>query len=395
MEEVEKFTRKGQQFILLKKLINIFIMESTLFKNNITSGIHFVTTRWEEGETTTEDNFMEAVRTYTTFQIASFINIYWYPVLVPIGLIGNCLSFAVMIKPNNRKMSTCIYMAAISINDNIMMYVCIHNFLTVALHIHSIKAGECKFVAFTALFALQNCTYLILAMTVDKYIAIKWPHKAPIYSTPGRAKLTAVVVYICVFIYNVPHFFLSSVIGSQCLAYAISSVFSRVYSWLSFVLNAIIPFTLLIHMNYIIVKTVRNSRKMFGANDINTGMETRQKNMKGAENQVTIMLLLVTTLFLILLFPTYFRFIYLVFAKRDTPVEYAKSMLIYQITSKLYTTNSGLNFLLYCISGKKFRNDVKEILCCSSTTNCSSSGNKGGLQSSTSELSSIQTTTSG
>ena len=98
---------------------------------------------------------------------------------------------------------------------------------------------------------------------------------------------------------------------------------TKVYSWFSFVLSAIIPFTLLIHMNYVIVKTVKNSQKMFS-----NGMDKRQKTMKSAENQLTIMLLLVTTLFLILLCPTYFRYIYMVFAKRDTPVEYAKSMLI-------------------------------------------------------------------
>ena len=43
-------------------------------------------------------------------------------------------------------------------------------------------------------------------------------------------------------------------------------------------------------------------------------------------------------------------------------------MLLYQITFKLYTSNSGINFLLYCISGQKFRNDLKEILCSSSKT---------------------------
>ena len=122
-------------------------------------------------------------------------------------------------------------------------------------------------------------------------------------------------------------------------------------------------------MNYVIVKTVRSSRKMFTPNDTNTGMKTRHNTMKTAENQLTIMLLLVTTLFLILLCPTYFRFIYLVFAKRDTPYEYAKSMLIFQITVQLYSTNSGINFLLYCLSGRKFRNDLKEILCCSYTSN--------------------------
>ena len=144
----------------------------------------------------------------------------------------------------------------------------------------------------------------------------------------------------------------------------------KLYSWLSFVLNAIIPFTMLIHMNYVIVKSVRKSQKMFAPNEISTNegidqrIDTRQKNLKTAENQLTVMLLLVTTLFLILLCPTYFRFIYLMLTTRDTPFEYAKSMFLFQITSKLYITNSGINFYLYCISGQKFRNDLKEILRC-------------------------------
>ena len=194
-------------------------------------------------------------------------------------------------------------------------------------------------------------------MTVDKYIAIKWPHKAATYNTPKRATLIVVILQICIIIYNVPHLFLSSTVGdNKCFAYSNSSIISRVHSWFSFVLNAVIPFTLLIHMNFVIVKTVRNSRKMFSA----TGMDMRQKTMKTTENQLTIMLLLVTTLFLILLGPTYIRFIYVAFVKRDTPLEFAKSMLVFQITAKLYKTNSGINFLLYCISGQKFRNDLKK-----------------------------------
>ena len=98
---------------------------------------------------------------------------------------------------------------------------------------------------------------------------------------------------------------------------------------------------MLIHMNYVIVKSVRRSRKMFASNErrtneiVDQGMDTRQKNLKTAENQLTVMLLLVTTLFLILLCPTYFRLIYLMLTKRDTPFEYAISMLLFQNTSKL------------------------------------------------------------
>ena len=367
-------------------------MESTRFTNNITSIVNLVENEWEEEDATTKDTFMKEVNTYAEFRIATNIATYWFPVLVPIGLVGNTLSFVVMIQPSNRKMSTCIYMAAVSINDNIMMYVCSHVYLVGFLQIRSWNPVECKFVAFAALFGLQNCTFQILSMTVDKYIAIKWPHRAATYSTPRRARMIAMSLYVCVFIYNIPHFFFSSVIGSQCLAYGISSVMSRVYSWFSFVLNAIIPFTLLIHMNYVIVKTVKNSRKLFRSND--SGLGTRQKTMKSAENQVTIMLLLITTLFLVLLFPTYFRFIYLVFAKRDTPFQYAKSRLIYEITSKLYLSNSGINFLLYCISGQKFRNDLKEILCCACTTNRSVNSSRDGSQSAVSATSTVHTITS-
>ena len=263
-------------------------MESIkVYNNNVPSLL--VTTGWEDIETMTKDTFMKEVESYTIFKIADFINIYWFPVLIPIGLVGNTLSFIVMVKPNN--MSTCIYMAAISINDNIMMYVSCHDYLVSALQIHKWKPFECKFVAFAALFALQNCTFQVLAMTVDKYIAIKWPHRAATYSTPRRARMIAVGLYVSVSIYNIPHFFLLSVIGGQCPNFGIRSVIISVYSWFSFVLNAIIPFTMLIHMNYVIVNAVRKSRKMFKPDEGTTrrgrdqGMDTRRKTMKNAENQ--------------------------------------------------------------------------------------------------------------
>ena len=215
-------------------------------------------------------------------------------------------------------------------------------------------------------------------MTVDKYIAIKWPHRAAIYSTPKRAKITIIIVFICVVIYNVPHLLASRLIGVTCLGYRAGGIITKVYSWFSFVLNGIIPFSLLIYMNCTIVKAIRQSRKMFSNNVTipriknqgvdetqftNTGLEMRKGAMKKAENQLTIMLLLVTTLFLILLIPTYVRFVYLTFVKPDTPYKYALSTFLFHVTHKLYNTNSGINFFLYCISGQKFRNDLKEILC--------------------------------
>ena len=118
-------------------------------------------------------NFMEKVEEYMAFKVALQINYYWYPILAPIALVGNTLSFLVMIKPNNRKISTCIYMAAISINDNLMMCLALHNWLFSAKSIHEWHVAQCKTVTFLTALVKQNSRYQILAMTIDKYIAIK------------------------------------------------------------------------------------------------------------------------------------------------------------------------------------------------------------------------------
>ena len=85
-------------------------MESMRVNNNrsITSDENLAITKWKVAEVTIKDTFMEEVKVYTIYKIATFINNYWSPVLIPIGLMGNILSFLVMTKPNNRKMSTCI-----------------------------------------------------------------------------------------------------------------------------------------------------------------------------------------------------------------------------------------------------------------------------------------------
>ena len=324
----------------------------------------------EDSETEDVSAFFEEVEKHMSYKIAYYINQYWFTILVPIGLIGNTLSFFVMIRPKNRKVSTCIYMAAISINDNLMMCLAFIHWLVTVANVIDWRLWSCKSLAYLVIFSLQCSTYLVLAMTIDKYAAIKWPHRAATYSTPTRALSICFGVIMCALCYNVPNLFAITLIGNRCIAYVLGGLKTKIYSWISFLVNFIIPFSMLIHMNHAIVKAVRNSQKMFRTNtDIaiskkDQGMDRRQRTMKSTENQLTVMLLLVTILFLILLFPTNIRFIYSTFVGRDTPFKYATSSLIYELTYKMYSTNSGINFFLYCISGERFRNDLKQIVCC-------------------------------
>ena len=99
-------------------------------------------------ETNTKDTLLQEAGTYMTYKVAKYIDNYWFPVLIPLGLVGNTLSFLVMIKPSNRKVSTCIYMAAISINDNVMMSWAFRSW-----YLYTTKnnyPGGCKVTAFVS-----------------------------------------------------------------------------------------------------------------------------------------------------------------------------------------------------------------------------------------------------
>ncbi len=321
---------------------------------------------------TTENTFLQQLVQLMTYKVAKAISKYWFKFLVPIGLIGNTLSFLVMMKPSNRKMSTCIYMASISVNDNLMMFLAMYAHVTNDINVHQIGSFECKVIAFLVLMSLQNTTYQVLLMTIDKFIAIKWPHKAATYSTPRRAKITLVCVHIFVLLYNIPHLFISGLKANICIAYLKPGLFTPIHSWLSFVLNFIVPFSLLFFINLVIIQQVKRSHQRFGERNTSTEVQSdnnpaqqRLKTQKNVENQLTRMLVLVTSLFLILLVPTYVRFIFLTIFVTDTPEKQAAAILLYHISAKLYNTSSGLNFFLYCISGQKFRSDLKELLCCS------------------------------
>ena len=320
---------------------------------------------------------MKEAETYLSFKIAEHLNRYWFPFMVPIGWFGNTLSFLVMIKPNNRKASTCIFMAAISINDSVMMCLALHHWLISVIRMQNWDPQECHIIAFLVALTLHNATFQVLAMTLDKYIAIKWPHKAAVYNSPKRAVITSSIIYICVVFYNIPNLFIFTIIGNECVGYAKGGVITKVYFWFAFAVSGILPLILLIYFNSVIIQKVRQSRKMFENKEsftegnsqvLNTTNQRRQRAMENAENQLTIMLLLVTTLFVILMIPVQIRVLYLLFFTVDTPFQYANVKLSFQVTHKLCNTNSAINFFLYCVSGQKFRNDLKELFGCSGET---------------------------
>ena len=87
--------------------------------------------------------------------------------------------------------------------------------------------------------------------------------------------------------------------------------------------------------------------------------------MKSSENQMFVLLLLVSFAFLICSISHYSLLLYinLVYYRKSPPL-LAGFHLFHSIGQKAYYTNYGINFYLYIISGQKFRSDVVNLFKC-------------------------------
>ena len=234
---------------------------------------------------------------------------------------------------------------------------------------------HCRMVITVGYTAVNCSTLLIVGMTFDRFYSIIRPHKAASFNTFKRAKMTIVCIVVFSVLLNVPQLYQTEAEGKSCIpnGKGRGSVYGQFYYWLSFILTFVFPFNSLLAMNCVIINTLRQRSfnhlprghsKGQGQNEVSV---TR---IKTSERQIYQILLLVTFSFLILSTPAIaFRLYSMFHDYRKSPQTFAGFCLFYNVAQKLNYTNTGINFFLYVISGKKFRTDLINLFRCNKTDN--------------------------
>ena len=313
------------------------------------------------------DEFMKKVSAYPQFKIGVAIHDYYFPFMVIIGIVGNILSFLVMIKPRNIHISTCVYMASLSVSDTIMIiYQGYSIWILPTFKLHPFVSIHCLWNMFAGFGLSMIGSLIIVAMTFDKFFAIRFPHKSASFKTLRRAKIVVSIIVLFSIIFNLPQFYVAMLIDGICIPYARQDIWNQIFMFISFVFNAVGIFGALIIMNGFIISAVLDRRKLIKRmGDDDKPSSSEAKHQRSTERQITIMLLLVSFLYLILIGPGFIHFLYwLVVPPERDPFTYANFTLSYNICQKLFFTNNSINFFLYCISGPKFRNDLLSLFRC-------------------------------
>lgn len=228
----------------------------------------------------------EEASDYVSYQVGEYIQTVYLPIVVILGCIGNTLSLLVMANRTNRKMSCCVYFAALAISDNIALAWGLDYHITGAT-MKRLSPWHCNIISYGFNWATTCSVCLIICVTADRWLAICWPLHFCRLRTPCIAHKVIVFVTVCTGLYNIPHFFTTSTLDSKvCAAVSKQTLICKIFSWVNVIFFSLAPSCLVLFMNINIIKVVkaRNMAFEFCSSSATLSQETAADHNRGSTN---------------------------------------------------------------------------------------------------------------
>ena len=285
-------------------------------------------------------------------------------VLVVMGLLGNTLSIVVLC---NRRMrsSTSFYLTSLGVYDNFILLsmLLFFNLPALGAMMPSAMAGYNYAVLLPvgyplSLAAQMGSIYTCVAFTVERYVAVCRPLHAANTCTKTRAKRAILLILLWSLVYNIPrcfHYAARRVYNEHSrqhethvvvTEFGKNEVFQHVYIiYFQLLFMFLLPFLVILLLNAALIRAISRSRHQ----------RQRMSTSATREHNLTVMLVAVIVVFLVCQFPTIVDNILVAVVGEERHNVVLQYQLLYIACTCLVTINSSLNFVLYCLFGKKFR----------------------------------------
>ncbi|XP_064641203.1 galanin receptor type 2-like [Lineus longissimus] len=291
------------------------------------------------------------------------VNLILPPGIIAFGLLGNLLAFFVLRQPQYAQQTTCFYMRMLSLFDNSCLLT--HVLLRTIINYHGDAmfwrtAGPIMCPAITIAFSsygLSNWT--IAAMTLDRFLAVRFPLKAASLCTLRRCRITTISIFIFCACISVPFGFRgvnpSAIVLKDVCQFNpdifppnFQSKFLQAHKFCIF--SA--PFVIVLVLNVLIIISL----KLRHSKTIRATKDASRK-----DGHVTVLLLLVTAVFLVTNIPvTVDTWIWghVLSNLNMTPRISIIRKVAYECLTFVLFFSPAVNFYTYCLGCKKFRHDV-------------------------------------
>lgn len=258
-----------------------------------------------------------------TLSGVELIQLYYTPILVYLGCLGNGISMYVFFGTKLRKLSSSYYLATLAVSDNLFLVSTFVVWLRmVGLDLYN-RQGVCQVINYVTGVCSFLSVWLVLAFTVERFVAVRYPLLRQSVCTVARAKLAITVLVVVSLVVYSPQMFASTITNingnDSCNVHPEWRQTVNVFNYVDTVLTLLIPVVVITILNVCISRTVwklASIRRRLTHRAPAGGMHMRKmpqaqvggrqrKHCTVSQNKVTKMLLVVSTVCLCLHFPSY------------------------------------------------------------------------------------------
>lgn len=324
------------------------------------------TSHSESGSVTGSPSDLEASDEAATH----FFRFVTYGVLITfigiMGVAGNVLSIVVLSRPQMRSSINCCLIGLATfdilllVTSVLMLGLdCLCEYTGSCLEYHqSVHPYITPFVYPLAMIAQTGSVWVTVSVTIERYVAVCLPLHAKSLCTYGRARIYIIVIAVFSFVYNIPRFWEVDRVEMEDDVHNVTRImvlpsnlrnnqsYKVIYiHWMYLFVMYLIPFVLLALLNGLIWRKVHQANK-----------ERQQlSRLQKKEISLAIMLFCVVVVF----------FMCNILALVTNILEIVGDMIdeMTQSSNLLVTINSSVNFVIYCIFGRKFRRILLRTIC--------------------------------
>ncbi|KAK6180456.1 hypothetical protein SNE40_012607 [Patella caerulea] len=299
---------------------------------------------------------------------ADVIEKYYIWVIFMIGFPGNIASLVTIIRMKPVTSLTC-YVALLAVVDNLTLVVKLLHLVLQDYHITTITSSECKVLSFLGNVLVNYASWILVAMAIERFVAVWYPLKLGVKWTTKRSLVAMTTLFLVIVGIHLHLLWTMTSFEGKCeVAHAYYNFFMvEMWYWISATMYAFLPCTLLVLSNVLIILGIRKSA------DEHKSLAVLP--LTSTHRDVTIMLIVVSLVFLILTTPIcVFLLVGQTWLPRIYSDDFARKKLFQQIAYILCDSNHAVNFFLYFMSARRFRRQI--FRCGSSSSDVALSKNR-------------------
>ncbi|XP_033751048.1 mu-type opioid receptor-like [Pecten maximus] len=305
------------------------------------------------------------------------------PFMLVFGTFGNIFSIYILTRKNIRQSTCTVYLVVLACSDLVVLYTGLLRTWISATFQNDIRthtSGICKFHTWLVYVSLDFSAWILVAVTAERVALVWFPHKAKVKCTKKSAAFVITPIFVFLMLIN-SHILYgmdrivkvdgnSTSIKCDFVSENYRYFFEELWPWVDFTIFCGLPFCFLVLGNILIITKVfasqRATKRQVAPHDPNGRTQRSQMS------SMSVMLFCLNCVFLLCTTPVSIYLIgYVQWARGATEATKANLSLIWTLVNVLMYANNTFNFLLYCMSGSRFRAEVRLVF-----------GNMFGLQNS-------------